>query len=148
MAAQGHGLGRPGRGQCVIGWACLDKADYYIGGPNQRVEVCDLLTPDKHMVCVKKLTKSATLSHLFGQGSVSAQLYSGEEPYRERVENAVPAGGSANNGAPTIVYAIGTDRPGALADTLFFFSKVNLLSHAKTVRQCGLKVAIAKIDMV
>jgi uncharacterized protein (TIGR04141 family) len=100
------------------------------------------------MVCVKKLTKSATLSHLFSQGSVSAQLYNGEEPYRARVEGAVPAGGTANNLTPTIVYAIGTSRPGALADELFFFSKVNLLSHARIVRQCGLKVALAKITIV
>lgn len=102
------------------------------------------------MVCVKKLTKSATLSHLFSQGSVSAVLYRGEEAYRERLESAVPlipGADKPSEGTPTIVYAIATERPGLIADALFFFNKVNLISHAKAVRRRGLQVAIAKIEM-
>lgn len=132
-------------------WALLDKKNYQIGGRNQRLEVCDLLSPAKHMVCVKKLTKSATLSHLFSQGSVSAELYRSEDDYRQRLEAAVPTSagsGTPQAGAPTIVYAIATERPGPIADALFFFSKVNLIGHAKAVRRCGLHLAIAKIDLL
>lgn len=131
-------------------WTLLDKKNYQIGGRNQKLEVCDLLSPAKHMVCVKKMTKSATLSHLFSQGSVSAELYRGEEDYRQRLEAALPANpgnGTLQDGDPTIVYAIATERPGPIADVLFFFSKVNLIGQAKAVRRCGLHVAIAKIDL-
>lgn len=132
------------------GWALLDKANFYIGGPNQRIEICDLLTADLLMICVKKRTKSATLSHLFAQGAVSADLYRGEETYQKRVHDTAPtpASGATQPGNPTIIYAIGTDLPGPLEDTLFFFSKVNLVTHAREIRRRGLSVAVAKIDMV
>lgn len=132
------------------GWALLDKANFQIGGPNQKIEICDLLTAGLHMICVKKRTRSATLSHLFSQGSVSADLYRGEPTYRDRVRAAVPAnsdGDQASSEEPTIVYAIATDRPGVLIDSLFFFSKVNLVAHAKDIRRRGLKVGIAKIQL-
>lgn len=131
-------------------WSLLDKANFYIGGPNQRIEICDLLTADLQMICVKKRTKSATLSHLFAQGAVSADLYRGEETYRQRVHDAAPAMASGGNlpDDPVIVYAIGTDLPGPLKNSLFFFSKVNLVTHARDIRRRGLRVAVAKINMV
>jgi uncharacterized protein (TIGR04141 family) len=46
----------------------------------------------------------------------------------------------------TIVYAMGTEKPGRLADSMFFFSKLNLDRAARTIKHTfGLQVAIAKI---
>ncbi|MEY9911403.1 uncharacterized protein (TIGR04141 family) [Catenulispora sp. MAP12-49] len=133
-------------------WTLLDteKEQFRIGGPNQRNEICDLLTPRLEMICVKKRTKSATLSHLFAQGAVSADLYRGEPIYRERVHAKAPAlpPGTPEPDTPVIVYAIGTDLPGSAHDSLFFFSKVNLVAQAREVRRRGLGVAIAKIQIV
>ncbi|GAB3861217.1 hypothetical protein GCM10029963_65350 [Micromonospora andamanensis] len=47
-----------------------------------------------------------------------------------------------------IVFAIATDRPGRLADSLFFFSKVNLDLAERAIRGAGLGIALAKIDLV
>ncbi len=130
----------------------MDKKNFAIGGPNQKIEICDLLTPAMQMLCVKKRTKSATLSHLFSQGSVSADLYRGEDTYRDRVHTVVrmELGADLDNIAtePTIVYVIATDRPGSVIDSLFFFSKVGLLAHARAVRRRGLKVGLLKIQMI
>ncbi|MDT0570549.1 DUF6119 family protein [Streptomyces sp. DSM 3412] len=132
-------------------WVLLDKDNYYIGGPSQKIEICDLLSKDMHLICVKQQSSSATLSHLFSQGSVSAELYRGEQAYKDRIYRDAseywqevieePADG------PVIVYAIANDRAGSLADTLFFFSKISLLFNARIVQRLGLGVALARIPM-
>lgn len=132
-------------------WVLLDKDNYYIGGPSQKIEICDLLTKDLHLICVKQQTSSATLSHLFSQGSVSAELYRGEAAYKERVYRDAENhwGGEIKEPAdgPTVVYAIANDREGDLGDNLFFFSKVSLLFNARIVQRLGLRVALARIPM-
>ncbi|WP_392840243.1 DUF6119 family protein [Streptomyces sp. LN500] len=132
-------------------WLLLDKDNFYIGGPNQKIEICDLMTKDMKLICVKQQTSSATLSHLFSQGSVSAELYRGEESYRERIfrDAARKWGNSIQepSSGPTIVYAIANDREGPLSETLFFFSKISLLFNARIVERLGLQVALARIPM-
>lgn len=132
-------------------WALLDKNNYNIGGPSQKIEICDLLTEDMQLICVKQQTSSATLSHLFSQGSVSAELYRGEPDYRERIyDDARQHWGqeiSEPESGPTIVYAIANDRPGKLADNLFFFSKITLLANTRIIERLGIGVAIARISM-
>jgi uncharacterized protein (TIGR04141 family) len=54
-------------------WLVLDKKLFNFGAYD-RFEISDLLTQEKQFLCVKKMTSSATLSHLFAQGSVSAKL--------------------------------------------------------------------------
>ena len=48
-------------------WLLLDKALFIITG-NQKVEVCDMLTPDPWFLCVKKMSSSATLASLAQAG--------------------------------------------------------------------------------
>lgn len=129
----------------------LDKALFYSkGGRNQKVEVCDLLTAGKQLICVKKMTSSATLSHLFAQGAVSAQLLRDSQPYRETVLGHLrkvdqdPSIGSFSDW--TIVFALATERSGPLVDSLFFFSKVNLEIAVRAIHGAQLRVALAKID--
>ncbi|MDT0382056.1 DUF6119 family protein [Streptomyces sp. DSM 42041] len=134
-------------------WALLDKKNYSIGGPSQKIEICDLLTKDMQLICVKQQTSSATLSHLFSQGSVSAELYRGEPDYRNRIYNdarenwgeEIPE--PPEGPTPTIVYAIANDRPGKLADNLFFFSKITLLANRRIIERLGIKVAMARVPM-
>lgn len=56
------------------GWKVLDRRHFMIERPGQKVEICDLLTPAKQLLCVKRMTSSSALSHLFNQGWVSWQL--------------------------------------------------------------------------
>jgi uncharacterized protein (TIGR04141 family) len=132
----------------------LDKRLFYSkGGSNLKVEVCDLLTRQKELICIKKATDSATLSHLFAQGSVSARLFGGRPDYRRTVlDHLGGLGSSVSLGAYsdwTIVFAIASDRPGRLADSLYFFSKINLEAAVSAIRGgVGMRVALAKIDLV
>jgi uncharacterized protein (TIGR04141 family) len=38
------------------------------------IEFCDLLSSNKGLIYIKKKTRSATLSHLFAQGTVAARF--------------------------------------------------------------------------
>lgn len=67
------------------GWTLLDCQNITIDEPNQRVEVCDLLTLENHFLCVKKMHRSSTLSHLFSQGSVSAVLLRDSKKYQSEI---------------------------------------------------------------
>lgn len=126
----------------------LDKQNFQVIG-NQKVEISDILTKDNHYVCVKKMNDSATLSHLFSQASVSSRLLQIAPKYKQ----AVIAHGKRKwrdfelLERPTFVYAIPTEKSGTLAQTLFFFSKVTLLIHAKDIISHGHNVALYKIDV-
>lgn len=131
----------------------LDRSLFYNrGGGNLKVEICDLLTRRKELICVKKMNSSSTLSHLFAQGSVSARLLSDSKQYQEAVLHHFDKIGRASRVGDLegwkIVFAIATDKPGRLADSLFFFSKVNLDLADRAIRGAGLGVALAKIDLV
>ncbi|WP_084701305.1 TIGR04141 family sporadically distributed protein [Streptacidiphilus anmyonensis] len=45
-----------------------------------------------------------------------------------------------------MVLAIATDKTGDLADSLYFFSKVNLVQKLSDFRRSGFRVALAKVD--
>jgi len=98
------------------------------------------------------MVNSATLSHLFAQGSVSAALLQGDAKYRaavtEHFSKRWPTATFTHVPASAVrfVYAIITPRCGALADELFFFSAVNLLQHARDVEQRGFRVAVCKVN--
>lgn len=129
-------------------WSILDAQNITIEEPHQRVEACDLLTPENQFLCVKKMHRSSTLSHLFCQGSVSAVLLHDSKKYqKEIVAKAKRQSGTLFSPVPTFVFCIATERPGTLADELFLFSAINLLNHAKIIERLGYKVAVAKIPI-
>ncbi|WP_404367197.1 DUF6119 family protein [Corallococcus coralloides] len=133
-------------------WLVLDAKPFYPDGHTGKMEVCDLLSPNRDFIHVKSMKDSATLSHLFGQGSVSARLFRSVPAHADKVRKFFHDHyGSAKDfdgmkGSPRVVYAIATRKQGALADTLFFFSVVNLLEHVKTVRLAGFDVALCRIE--
>ncbi|WP_158888623.1 DUF6119 family protein [Amycolatopsis anabasis] len=132
------------------GWALLDKKDFRFPGARGTVEICDLLTPDLELICVKKMNKSEKLSHLFAQGRVSATLYASDPDYAEavhRYHDDLRGRAQRRRPKPSIVYAMGTPRPGDLRELLPFFSRRNLVTEAQNVRDAGFEVALAKIPM-
>lgn len=123
--------------------------------PSSKVEVCDAFhRTDKHLVCVKKLSGSATLSHLFAQGSVSVQLLSEYEKYKKFFCQKTNAhfktkefkADKLNVSDYKLVYAIATGRSGDLKKLIPFFSKINLLTHHRAIKIRGAKTAIYKIE--
>lgn len=135
-------------------YLCLDKKDFPLTGHDQ-VEVADLLTPNLDFICVKRHTRSSTLSHLFNQGTVSAKLHNRVPEYRDFICKKIVASGisinytnKVNNSDIRFVYAIATKKKGAIADALPFFSKVNLMQATKVMRELGCRVSVAKIDQL
>jgi Family of unknown function (DUF6119) len=133
-------------------WRLLDKQNFHLPASYEKIEICDLLTERKQLLCVKRMTRSSTLSHLFMQGQVSAQLLTANlEGYRDRIMQDLKQLDSrttfGTNSDWTVVYAIATPTPGTLASSLYFFSKVALHHAAQQLRSLGVRVAIARIPM-
>lgn len=131
------------------GYALLDR-DFYRGQAGEQVEICDQLTPDKKLICVKRMDGSDKMSHLFQQGSVSAQMIMGNQSYQAKLMAKLrqldPAAEFGNATDWTIVYAVATSKPDDLKRIMYFFSRAALRSHAQTIRVTGIRVAVAKID--
>jgi uncharacterized protein (TIGR04141 family) len=115
-----------------------------------QVEVCDLFTTDRAFVHVKRYGGSATLSHLFNQGAVSAQLMASEPRFRAEFQKKIPT--SHRWGKPDdpirpahfeVCYAI-VGRPNKPLE-LPFFSKVSLRAAARLLEQLGFRVSLASI---
>jgi len=133
-------------------WRLLDMQNFQLPASYQKIEICDLLTEDKRLLCVKRMTRSSTLSHLFMQGQVSAQLLTGNlEGYQDRVMQDLallnPTAAFGANSDWTFVYAIATAKAGPLTSSLYFFSKVALYHAALQLRSLGVRVAVARIPM-
>jgi uncharacterized protein (TIGR04141 family) len=132
----------------------LDKKDFQEDSFT-KIEVCDLLTPQKHFICVKTYKSSSTLSHLFSQGLVSAELLSGEIKYRKFVFDKTPKTwpnpmdiNNLDKREITYVYAVASKKGGPFINTLPFFSKVSLRNAVRSIQRLGFNVSIYKIPII
>lgn len=133
------------------GWILLDKklARY---GMNNKIEVADVLTDDGKLLCIKTASNSPALSHLVAQATVSAGLW-GSEPHVAMLRDAWTKMHGADEpllrrDQAEYVLAIATEREGPLHESLYFFTKVLLANALRVVTSAGLKVALARIEMV
>lgn len=137
----------------------LDKQNYTekkFG--RSKVEIADLFhEPTNKVFFVKKLNRSATLSHLFSQATVSADLFKEHLKYQESFLASLKEkwlGKAASFTEERIkqlifVYAIGVPAgKGEILEVIPVFSKINLLRHVKLLRKVGYSVEVAKIDIV
>lgn len=132
----------------------MDKNCAPIDGVS-RIEVCDLLSTSGDFIHVKRKTRSATLSHLFQQGSISATLFYDHQPYRRFIRDQLPPkmrrlitvdGPTASKFR--VVYAITAGKNKALPEDLPFFSKVAILYHDRIIRRMGFRVGLYHIPIV
>jgi uncharacterized protein (TIGR04141 family) len=115
-----------------------------------KVELCDLLTPEKQIIHIKRYSGSSTLSHLFAQGIVSAELFLNVPEFRAKVNTYVSSNCKlADPAAPInpqqyeIIYGIVSKSNKEI--NLPFFSKV-MLRNARTVLQnLNYRVSLCKI---
>ncbi|MFT6906237.1 MAG: hypothetical protein ACJAS1_002902 [Oleiphilaceae bacterium] len=137
---------------------CMDKKNIYIGGGQSRFEFCDLLNRSNgqdtltDLIHVKHYTASATLSHLFSQAVVSAEIFRSSEEARKKLYADHPGVMPLSNSAIApkasnyrVVFAIYDIE--ALPTKLPFFSKVNLKNAVKRLQLLGYEVALAHIDV-
>ena len=131
------------------------------GGASSGIELCDVLTIDGEFIHVKKKSRSSTLSHLFAQGSVSAETFIGDGVFRDKIRAEIakretigqqqqwldlvpPSNQSVNRATYTVSYAVITANTGQ--SWLPFFSKLNLMQHGRLLENLGVKVSISRID--
>jgi uncharacterized protein (TIGR04141 family) len=135
-------------------YLCLDKNRTVRDplGARSPLEICDLLGPGNELIHVKRAEGSASLSHLFSQGLISAQsLVAGPSAVLERFVKAVAelphCRSLAANFKPTkIVYAILMPNGKQLTpDTLFPFSQATLAHAARILGTYGIDVEVVGI---
>ncbi|SDR45855.1 sporadically distributed protein, TIGR04141 family [Burkholderia orbicola] len=132
------------------GYELLDRQNIFVGGPYDKIEFCDLIRDGHDLIHVKVYRSSATLSHLFAQGSVSAETFIKHRDFRIKLNSTLPTSiklrdaseiPNANN--YRIIYAIATTKN--LPGDLPFFSKVSLKNAILNLRALGFRVALSKI---
>jgi uncharacterized protein (TIGR04141 family) len=146
----------------------LDRKTVRVASHTNQVEICDLLTSDGFFIHVKKKRDgSASLSHLFNQGFVSADLAIGYSEFRKlalekiRRQEELRAQSSGIDSfigkfrpfteevvVPRdleVVFAIYFDSTGSRLQSLPFFSKITLRNMVDELRRRGFGVSTKSI---
>ena len=115
------------------------------------------MTDNKQFIHVKhRKGGSAGLSHLFAQGSVSAEILLGDKEFRKKaravlkkvcsgLQDAIPLDSFKSDGIEVVFLILGEDSA-TLKSNLPFFSKVNLSKAFENLSQRGFKVSIAGVE--
>lgn len=119
------------------------------------IEVCDLFSPQKQFIHVKRKTRSATLSHLFSQGVISADCFLSDEQYRKEVkalvaETDAQLAASIEDDRPKtsdyeVVYVILAKANENWPLSLPFFSQLNLVNAADHLSRMQYKVSLVHV---
>jgi uncharacterized protein (TIGR04141 family) len=139
----------------AIGALCLDKKFVYDGGPD-KMEICDILTPNAGLIHVKHRGSSSTLSHLFAQGINSAERLLLDQDFRnqartiaEREDPSYRDVLPATRPLPTdheISFVVITRSTRTTPLTLPFFSIVSLRAAASRLQGYGFPVSVAAVQ--
>ena len=133
---------------------CMDRKLVTVGGQDP-VELCDLLTQDKQFIHVKKRGASSTLSHLFQQGLVSAELLFRDQPFRDAARSRVNGlDSSFTDGVPDsrpapqeceVAFVVITRSTRDTPLTLPFFSLVALRTAVLQLQDWGYRVSVLPV---
>ncbi|AMT96885.1 hypothetical protein A3K91_1279 [Psychrobacter alimentarius] len=135
----------------------LDKKLIKSNKTTSSIELCDLMTDNKQFIHVKhRKGGSAGLSHLFAQGSVSAEILLGDKEFRKKarkvlkkvssgLQDSVSLDNFKSDGVEVVFLILGEDSA-SLKSNLPFFSKVNLSKAFENLSQRGFKVTISGVD--
>ena len=139
---------------------CLDRKLIRPTNATSNIEVCDLISQEKELIHVKNKTSSSRLSHLFKQGTVSAQVLAGDSQSRNMIrkkikeveletkqtgyESLLPASNEGYYPSEfTVVYAVlATGRKPRLP----FFSLLAFRQAAQYLQTLGYKYAFSWIE--
>ncbi|EMF0938259.1 TPA: TIGR04141 family sporadically distributed protein, partial [Enterobacter hormaechei] len=130
----------------------MDQKFIHHGGQYSKVEYCDLMKGPTTLIHVKYYTGSQSMSHLFSQAYISAELLIGDNIFRQKLNdklsdslkfadpNLRPVAKDFN-----IIFAIATKNK--IPHGLPIFSKINLKNFYKSLSNFGFNVSICKIDI-
>lgn len=114
------------------------------------VEVCDIFTPDKEYIHVKKCRGAPDLSHLFNQGFISGEILLNYPASRQKLIADKPEMAqyidpdAYRAGDYTVIFGIITDKPGPKLD-FPLFSKISFRSVARRLTSMGYRVLLHPI---
>lgn len=141
-----------------LGILLMDKETVSIPSKTTEIEVSDLLTPTRELIHVKREFGARDLSHLFSQGTTSAELIHDDQDFRSHVQKKVIelAGDTtyaffddAGISPPSfrVTYAvIGNWKGQTSSERLSFFSKVNLRRAATDLKRRGFVVGFQRVN--
>ena len=133
---------------------CLDQKLVYDSG-RDKMEICDILTREGQLIHVKNRGSSSTLSHLFAQGTNSAERLLLDQEFRAKAravagaedasfaEVLTAARPAAADHEISFVVITRSDRNTPL--TLPFFSVVSLRQAAERLELHGFRVSVAAV---
>lgn len=134
-----------------LGGVCLDKKLIRTDLHGRGIEACDVYLPDGTLIHVKKTEKSSAASHLLAQALVSADALCSDAQARKKLKAKIKAlGGDATNVGSKpkrVVLAMyrGSGKH-VTPETLFTFTKVNLVRQATSLGERGVPVYVVSID--
>lgn len=112
-----------------------------------KIEPADIITKDKQFIHVKKGGTSATLSHLFAQGVVSAQLYKNEMLFIDEINEIFKKGYFKSDDEIEVIYGVIDKRfTKKASEILPFFSMVNLSQHYDNLSNMGVRCRLLFIE--
>ena len=127
----------------------LDQKLVRLSGAGGPFEFCDLLTPEHHIIHVKKYSSSSVLSHLFSQGYVSAEALINDPDVTAQVNGYL-----AQEGGFRFVFDPVTQPRNKIVFAIMqtneelhmpFFSKVNFRQFAQRLIAMGYQVEVCRI---
>ncbi|ASP27127.1 MULTISPECIES: DUF6119 family protein [Bacillus] len=140
-------------GQEVTNMITLDTKNVMYQG--SKIEICDLMSNEKHLIHVKPWKSSSTLSHLFSQGRVSSESLFQDVDFRKASREKISEINegyveyiSEDHYDPSeieVVYAIIDSSDRELHERLPFFSKLNMMQSVKHLRNIRYHVTQLKI---
>ena len=128
---------------------CMDQRFIWPRSWQDRIEFCDLYRADGTMIHVKRYSGgSATLSHLFSQGSVSIRCFLHDRSFIRDLDAQLPDSHSIGNvtidpGSCRVVFAVVAKQGQNFR--LPFFSRVALRNSAEVIRSLGVQVSLQSI---
>jgi uncharacterized protein (TIGR04141 family) len=132
----------------------LDRHIIFHGGSSGQIEACDLFDLDRRLIHVKRHGSSATFSHLFNQGEVSARMLIQDRSFREKViaklsgqHQALIDVDAIKPSQFTIVFAVASDSSKPIGEALPFFSRMTFARVATMLTNYGYKVELMKIHV-
>ncbi|NWA66737.1 TIGR04141 family sporadically distributed protein [Pseudomonas reactans] len=128
----------------------LDQKLVRLNGASSPFEFCDLLTPEHHIIHVKKYSSSSVLSHLFSQAYVSAEALINSPDVLTQVNAHLAQDGEfrfvfdpSSQPRNKIVFAI--MQPNEVLHVPFF-SKVNFRQFSQRLTAMGYQVEVSRIS--
>lgn len=133
----------------AIGGLCLDKQLIRPGTNPSGIETCDVLLKDGIFVHVKNASSSAPVSHLLAQALVSEEILRSDDTAQKALgQIIIKAGGDITQYSTKpkhVIIILAKDKNPITAESLYTFSKINLVRHDMLWGQMGIKLSIISI---